>query len=623
MLIDELGEEALAKLAQEDLRAAIETRQTLEERKVRSYELYRLWNPKVQGGGKLGEHEGGRGEFGWSKISVPMCFWVVETILPRLALTAPTLIVTAITPEAAPYAKAKQLRLQQQVKRARMRMALFRALKRKILYGLGPMIWWWTPDDARIAVDDISWFDFFLSPDARDWQSADVIWHRTWYTPRQLAQLAKVKGSDGEPMYQNLDRLLGGAEVDAADPLWQERREASGQGPESWPNAESVIPLWSGWYKDGSVVVLGGSDYRELVQSRPSPYQERIPPEARGPNSPTTRPLRPFVCLTNTPDPESPYCISDAEIVDNYQEEISTSRRQALDQMTAHLNAPIVYDRGALGEDASALIDAAFGVPGGKLPVSATDIRQVVQRLSPGQLTQDIPAISELLRSEAQMATGISDYVVGQAQQAGLPATQTATAVMKITEEANMRWRFKEALDEEDMGVGARIVECLDCQFGGHITCAAPSGYQQDPLHKGIKELVPGQLLGITPEANGEGYDYDVCIEAGSLTPAAESEQARDLLQLMQVLSGIPQAATLVDWNEMVREVVETMGYDPERVLLTPAEIAQQQMQAQAQGAAPPGYAPAGPPVPLNGGGGNGTAAPVPPPPTSYSGGPS
>jgi hypothetical protein len=301
------------------------------------------------------------------------------------------------------------------------------------------------------------------------------------------------------------------------------------------------------------------------------------------------------VCIENTPDPgKSPYPIGSGDVVLSYQEEMSTVRRQALDQMTAHINSPLAFDKTAVGEDATAKIHAAFGQPGGMLPVNAGgDIRNVVMRLQPGALTTDVPAMSELFRSEAQLASGISDYVAGLASQGGMPANQTATAVQRITDEANMRWRLKNLIIEENMQVAARIVDAFDRQFGGTLFLTGSVGKIPDGA-QGIKRH-GDTLVELGIEANGDEMEYEVRIEAGSMTPAAQSQLVADIVELVNAASTVPEMAMSLDWDEITKNLVSALGFDPDRVLLSEAEKMAKQVTAMAG----PGEVPIGEPVPV------------------------
>ena len=605
MLADKLSDEDFLAVASEDLRAAIESRREIEKLKQRAYKAYETWSDKVHGGGKLNESDGGEGEFGWSKITIPMLFWIVETELPRIALGAPTLIATARNPAAVPYQKAKTLRLQAMMKDARARPAIFRAAKRMSLYGLGPMLWWWNQDEARFAVHDISWFDFFISPEARRWQDAEVLWTRAWYTERQLERMAGREDAEGRPLYENIDDIVtGGSDPSIEDPGWAERRKVHGSGPEKWPNGKGVYPLYTGYYEDGSIAVIGGTTNEVLVAKRITPYWRRVPFAARrrledgsfDPDAPITRPFRPIVCLGNTPDTEGPYPTGSGEVIITYQDELSTIRRQALDQATAHLNAPVIYDKAALGENASAKIDAAFGQPGGKLGVvGGQDVNTVIRRLQPGQMSLDVQAFSELSRQEAQLVTGISDYVGGLMSQGGLGSNTTATAVERITNESNMRWRLKNAFVEDDMQEAAMIVDACDRLFGQimYFHLDGKGGVTTDD--KGITDH--GGLLELAVGLNGDAYEFDVKVEAGSLTPPSQSQEFQDLVKLIETAVAVPEMAMKVRWQEVIGQVVAALGFDPQRVLLSEQEAMVNQIAAQAE----PGETPVGEPEPIQG----------------------
>lgn len=606
LALEDITDDEFLAITSEDLRSAIESRTEIERRKQRSYKAYEAWSDKVAGGGKLDEADGGSGEFGWSKLTIPMLFWIVETELPRIALGAPTLMAVAKNPKAVPYQKAKTLRLQAQMVDAQARPAIFRSAKRMSLYGLGPMLWWWNQDEARVAVTDVSWFDFFISPEAPRWQDAEVLWIRAWYTERQLRELEKREDDQG-PKYKNIDQVISGNSGDPAteDPLWAERRKVHGTGNQTRAEHGGIYALYTGWYKDGTVAILGGADHEVLVQRRVTPYWRRIPLAARkrlkdgslDPDGATSRPLRPIVCLGNTPDTEGPYPTGSGEVVISYQEELSTIRRQALDQSTAHLNAPVVYDKAALGENASAKIDAAFGTPGGKLGVNGgQDVNMVVRRLQPGQMSIDTQAMSELGRQEVQLVTGISDYVGGLMSQGGLGSNTTATAVQRITDESNMRWRFKNALVEDDMQVAAQIVDACDRMFGQVLYHPVDGGGEWGDA-SGVTDH--NGLLELGMEFNGDEFEYEIRIEAGSLTPPSQSQEFQDLVKLVETAMAVPEMAGKVRWSEVIRDVVSALGFDPARVLLSDEEAQALMLNRAAAENAGPGETPVGEPEPV------------------------
>lgn len=79
-----LNEDSILEQAREDYRSALEARRDIEDRKLRDYRLYRRFNSMLTGGG-LKEED--KGEFGWAKLTVPLVFWITETVLPALVWT--------------------------------------------------------------------------------------------------------------------------------------------------------------------------------------------------------------------------------------------------------------------------------------------------------------------------------------------------------------------------------------------------------------------------------------------------------------------------------------------------------------------------------------------------------
>jgi hypothetical protein len=89
--LDGLDDDAILEMARHDYQSALESRRDVQERKLRDYRLYRRFNEYVSGGGI---REGDRGEHGWSKMTVPLVFWVVETLLSRMGVDPPKVTVS-------------------------------------------------------------------------------------------------------------------------------------------------------------------------------------------------------------------------------------------------------------------------------------------------------------------------------------------------------------------------------------------------------------------------------------------------------------------------------------------------------------------------------------------------
>ena len=94
-VVGRLSDDQLHEYARHAYLNAIEARRDLEELKRQHLDLYRAFSRDIAKGGKGSEEAG---PFGWSKLVVPISFWIVETILPRLALNLPRAIATPDSP---------------------------------------------------------------------------------------------------------------------------------------------------------------------------------------------------------------------------------------------------------------------------------------------------------------------------------------------------------------------------------------------------------------------------------------------------------------------------------------------------------------------------------------------
>ena len=562
----------IAEMVREDFRAATENRKEIEDRKLDSYKLYRAWRDDVQGGGR---YQGGRGPFGWSKITVPVIYWTTELVLARLGVMPPTVVVTAKNPESVPYAQAKQLRIQHYLKQAAFEEEMLVVLKSMLILGDGIVKVPWDADRRAPGFVAVNWWDWFVSPEAERWHQAEVLYHRTWHTPKDLTRLAEAKDGNGKPLYDldALQQIMGASNTRSmGDHGWSTRREIQGLGPMRFPSGEEPVSIVEAWYKDGTRVTFGGEELGIILRVVSS--EESIH------KTPNGQPYRPFSVFQNTPDLHSPYSISDTEMLEGHQAELSTIRNQHVDQATANINAPMGYDARKVRPEA---VEDAFGTPGGMFGTDGPP-GDVVVRFAPSGSSRDFPEIYDLIRSEAQIVAGVSDFSAGMANSAGLDNT-TATGISIVTQEANRRFQQKLKFVELGMRRVAHIYDWLDRALGLEDVFTDPgSDFSMEDGSKGIMmdngfAQVSGALV------NGPDNDFEIEVDAGAMAPPAAGEQARKTMTLLQAIAAMPpEAQMMVDWPGLLRQVVESHGVPADKVL-------KQQMPM-----------PLGPPIPVDGG---------------------
>jgi hypothetical protein len=560
---DDLSEDQVRDMALEDWRAARESRRSLEEQKLDHYKLYRRFRDDLSTGA------GGKsvGPTGWSKLSVPLVFWIVETILPRAATNLPTVNVRAKNPAAVPYAIAKELRMRELWRRSNIAGELTMAIKSVLIMGEGPMKERWDRALGGPSARYIPWFDFFVSPEAANVRDAEYLVHRTWHTPRGIQELIKRDNSrvdeQGEkipPIYDReaLEAAMLGAKRDSGqDAVSQEIREAAGLGSAEYQANGGQIALCEIHYIDGSMAVIAGDDQPYLVRYEERPlYYDMY-----------KRPLRPFTVLTNTPDLFHPSAISSAETVADFQHEITTLTNQTIDQATRNLNSPKGIDD-TLVDDVNEVM-AAFGVPGGTFRTKG-DPLNAVRLFPPGQVSNDYERMDASIRNQAQLVSGVSDIAAGQQTPGGL-SNETALGASILREESNMRFKMLLSLLEQGVNKLVNDFHCMDAHMSkSAVAVRVPSSLELPPGTSGFRDVPYPGWKEIGPEVNEPGLEYDIEVAAGSLAPPSQSEGAQRVRAMVQDILAFPPpeiTGVSVNWEALMRRMMEAIGEDPDGLI--------------------------------------------------------
>jgi len=598
MYFDGLDDISVHEMVKEDFRAAEESRREVEERKVRDYALYRRFRTELSDGGIK---EDSRGPFGYSNITVPLVFWIVETILPRLGVQPPTVTLTARNPAAAPFVEAAQMRITHNLRRGCYEQDMLLAIKQFLILGDSPIKIYQDDHLGGPRMLPLSWFDWFVSAEAQRYEEAEVWFHRMFYSRRGLEQLMvrdskrvdPATGKKMKPLYDHdaLQQIIDALpRKDAEDMTHQDRRRITGLGPETLPDREGQICIVEAWYKDGSRAYISPGPVEKLIRVQRDPTHLDI----------RERPFRPFSVIQNTPDLFQPYSISDAEMLEDHQEEASTLRNQFIDQTTFNLNAPVGVDRERVHPTE---VQEAMGRPGGMF-FTEGDPQQAVRRFPPGFSSNDYRGIYEEIRSEAQIISGATDLAAGMSSAVGV-ANETATGASIIREEANARFRLKLKLVQLGLRPAARMFMEMDRMHGAEdIVMPKPGGWALPQGQLGIQ--VDEKTGFMTVSGGALAGEYEIDVDAGAMAPPAQSEQANKLRQLVIDL-GHPEMVARVKWGELARQLVKAQGYEPDQILMTEDEYQQNMMMAQmAQMGGPPpqgeGMPGGGPMAPEQGG---------------------
>jgi hypothetical protein len=121
---DEEEHRKLQNWAQSAFQAASAARQPFEDRFTRFYKLYRSYVTRRKGD--------------WhSKVFIPLSFWVVETITPRLVAGLPKMLCLPVGPEDSEPAKTMEMLLEYAQTESSLEVELVEAYKSALIYGTG------------------------------------------------------------------------------------------------------------------------------------------------------------------------------------------------------------------------------------------------------------------------------------------------------------------------------------------------------------------------------------------------------------------------------------------------------------------------------------------------------
>jgi hypothetical protein len=170
------------------------------------------------------------------------------------------------------------------------------------------------------------------------------------------------------------------------------------------------------------------------------------------------------------------------------------------------------------------------------------------------------------LRNEAQLVAGVSDLSAGMASASGIDAN-TATGASLMVGEANKRFQLLIKFVELGMRRVAENFDYLDRILGSgpkHLPMEA--GFNIAEFSRGITE--DKGMLTVDDEANEPDRIYEITVDAGAMSPPAGQEQAQRVMAMVQALSMLPPPVQMgVDWNQIMRMIVEAHGYPPERIM--------------------------------------------------------
>lgn len=599
--------------AQAAFRDAESTRKELEERWLRYYKMYRSW------GGKRAPND-------WkSRVWIPVSFYVIETIVPRLVAQLPKMTVMPVGPEDRLGAEQMEFLLDYVTDQTDLYLELVKTFKDALIYGTGIVKtlydekYAWNiyrepvmePIVANIAtgeydVDEnpmmeervvgmqptgeerlvrepilkyagpaaeaVDIFDFFVSPEATSMEDASYVIHRVFRTRDHIEKMARQGNYRLPDEFDWKQFTSANNQIPASDRLSQVGLGA-GTSPQT-AEGTKLIELHEIW-TDEVVLTTAGDDVLLRAEKNPFAHGEK-----------------PFVRILDHLVPHEFWGIGELEPLEGVQDTMNALWNTRIDNVKLVLNRMFAVSVDYLVDMADLQVR-----PGGVIRLrEGVPIDQAVKGIDLGEVTSSSYTEAAEMERMSEKISGVSAYQMGTDSPA---LNRTATGVALISEQGNTRFAHKVRISEL---TGLRR---LAKQFGIILQ-------QYMPEQMYVRILGPGgQYLFQTVDAQSiqGAFDYNIEAESASQTESIRREQT---LSLFNMLSAFPQ----VNVYRLIEDVLQTFGRkDVQSYMLPPemASIQQMLMSMQPQGQLPPGQeGESSAPQTNNGGGNTAGAAPQP-----------
>ena len=468
---DETDQRKVVTYVQRKLRLADTARQPHEDRWLRYYKAYRSFVAKRKPGA-------------WrSQTWMPISFYIIETILPRLCAALPSAKVNAVGPEDVDPAETMEELLTWAEDKSELYPQQVTAVKDSLLYGAGilkigygeksgyniktepvmqqttssiatgetdidgkPMMQEVPGEPTAVLGEDgqpkmqttrekyltyagpiaeaVDLENFFPDPMGDDVQTCRYVIHRVY---RDAAHVkAKIKdGTYRVPDAEDWRRYLNNKTTNKALQRLAAIELGNGEPSEEGTDKD-LFPLLEFWTKDFVITVAGEEAEGILLRAERNPY-------AHG--------EIPFVRLVDHPVPHEFWGVGELEPLEGIQDQLNAIWNARLDNIKLTLNkmyavvADYMMDPNELVNRPGAVIRMREGLP----------LEQVFREIDTGEITGAAYTEAQELEREGEKITGVNAAMTGQESPA---YNRTATGLGIVSEQANTRFSFKVTLAE-------------------------------------------------------------------------------------------------------------------------------------------------------------------------------
>lgn len=569
----------------ESFQSADKVREPLARRWRRYYKLYRSFIKRKQGDWR-------------SKVFIPIAFYVIETVLPRLVAQLPKFIVNPVGPEDVDPAKLMEELLDYCASQGKLYLELVRAYKSALKYGTGILKTFHERDertrkvrqpemvdqtmDQQVPVTDpttgqpmtdvngqpmmeaqqvpvgqiatgktitveqshllydgpkaeaVDLFNFWVAPEATSIEDASYVIHRVFRDQRFVQKRIEAGDYRLPPHMASIGDLWTGETGEML--RLQEEAGTGGSDPRRF-KAE-IMEFWT----DDTVITVLNRVAVVRVQDNPFEHGEK-----------------PFVRIVDHYQEQEFYGVGEIEQLEGMQDILNALWNQRIDNVRLVLDRMTAIDTSYL-EDMGDLATR----PGGVVRLKKTEglpISQIIQPLDQPDVTSSSYTEAAEIERMTEKISAVSAYTSGQ-DSANL--NDTATGVSILSEAGNTRFSLKVRLAE------LTGLTPLARQFGSILQQFAPD----DLIVRIGGEKGQFDWKQIDPEGLQGGFDYDIEAESSTVTESVRKDQAMTFFQLalqaVDPVSGQP----VFNLTTAAEDLLEVFGKKNIDSYLTPQQPA-------------------------------------------------
>lgn len=464
-----------------------------------------------------------------ANVFVPVTFWSVETIVPRLVGQNPTVTAHPVDEEDVPKARFLSRIIDVQW---RKEMGMFDKVvsfaKSAALFGTGVMKMYWQGKADRPHADVLNLFDFYCNPLIPSIDEMPSVIHRSFVPQSSLTKEAGYKNmefvSDSSPM-----KFSDSSDRDSDSIGHTDLNEVT-----TVPSGD-LVEILEWWSDERVITVANPGDTPVLIRDMDNPFEHG---------------KKPFVSyqLNHDAAPNRFYGSGIGDELLDIQDTVNTSMNQIIDNINLSINQMMKVRRGANIHPLELI-----SRPGGVVHVdNLADIEPMVMPDRTGAAQQ----LQQQLLFYAQNMTGATDLA------RGLGATDTATGI--AIRDKNVGTRFNLMLRglEEAIEQMGDLIAKLDMQFLTEKKVARFDVRELTPdeleLFPEIRDVKRG-LVFVKFDKDDIKGNYDIEVNVDSTTSMDKGVLQKQLLDFLAIAGSDPNIK--IRRKDIYERMLSFMGF--------------------------------------------------------------